>query len=61
MLQQIRLIHPEEAMCAAFRQRFAGLPKVRVRPTPAPLRASWLASTVQFERTATHGRMVIPS
>jgi hypothetical protein len=61
LLQPIWLIHPEEAMCAAFRQRFAGLPKVRVRPTPAPLRASWLAATVQFERTATPWRMVISS
>jgi O-acetyl-ADP-ribose deacetylase (regulator of RNase III) len=30
MIQQIWLVHPEEAMCAAFRQRFAGLPGVRV-------------------------------
>lgn len=30
MLQEVWLVHPEEAMCVAFRQRFAGLPKVRV-------------------------------
>ncbi len=30
MLESLWLIHPDEAMCAAFRQRFAGLPNVRV-------------------------------
>jgi O-acetyl-ADP-ribose deacetylase (regulator of RNase III) len=30
MLQQIWLVHPEEAMCAAFKERFAGLPNARV-------------------------------
>src|SRR6185437_8577305 len=30
MIQEIWLVHPEEAMCAAFRDRFAGLPGVRV-------------------------------
>lgn len=30
MIQEIWLAHPEEAMCAAFRDRFAGLPGVRV-------------------------------
>jgi O-acetyl-ADP-ribose deacetylase (regulator of RNase III) len=30
MLEEIWLVHPEEAMCAAFRRRFEGLPKVRV-------------------------------
>jgi O-acetyl-ADP-ribose deacetylase (regulator of RNase III) len=30
MLESVWLVHPEEAMCAAFRDRFAGLPGVRV-------------------------------
>src|SRR5881275_1249213 len=30
MLDGLWLVHPEEAMCAAFRERFGGLPKVRV-------------------------------
>jgi O-acetyl-ADP-ribose deacetylase (regulator of RNase III) len=30
MLEGLWLVHPDEAMCAAFRERFAGLPKVRV-------------------------------
>jgi O-acetyl-ADP-ribose deacetylase (regulator of RNase III) len=30
MIDQVWLVHPEEAMCAAFRNRFAGLPGVRV-------------------------------
>jgi len=30
MIQEIWLVHPEEAMCAAFRDRFAGLSNVRV-------------------------------
>src|SRR5438067_9151316 len=30
MIQQVWLVHPEEAMSAAFRERFAGLPGVRV-------------------------------
>jgi O-acetyl-ADP-ribose deacetylase (regulator of RNase III) len=30
MLRELWLVHPEEAMCAAFKQRFAGLPGVRV-------------------------------
>ncbi|MDB5310372.1 MAG: RNase inhibitor [Gemmataceae bacterium] len=30
MLEGLLLVHPEEAMCAAFRRRFAGLPGVRV-------------------------------
>jgi O-acetyl-ADP-ribose deacetylase (regulator of RNase III) len=34
MLQNVWLIHPEEAMCLAFRHRFAGLPKVRVVQEP---------------------------
>src|SRR5277367_5694484 len=30
MLRHLWLIHPDEAMCAAFEDRFAGLPNVRV-------------------------------
>jgi O-acetyl-ADP-ribose deacetylase (regulator of RNase III) len=30
MLEGLWLVHPDVAMCAAFRQRFAGLPNVRV-------------------------------
>ena len=30
MLQHLWLVHPEEAMCEAFRRRFLGLPNVRV-------------------------------
>jgi O-acetyl-ADP-ribose deacetylase (regulator of RNase III) len=30
MFEGLWLVHPDEAMCAAFRQRFAGLPRVRV-------------------------------
>jgi O-acetyl-ADP-ribose deacetylase (regulator of RNase III) len=30
MLESLWLIHPDEAMCAAFQERFAGLPNVRV-------------------------------
>ena len=30
MLEGLWLIHPDDAMCAAFRERFAGLPNVRV-------------------------------
>jgi O-acetyl-ADP-ribose deacetylase (regulator of RNase III) len=30
MLQGLWLVHPDPAMCEAFRQRFAGLPNVRV-------------------------------
>ncbi len=30
MIRNLWLVHPEEAMCAAFRGRFAGLPGVRV-------------------------------
>jgi O-acetyl-ADP-ribose deacetylase (regulator of RNase III) len=30
MLAGLWLVHPDEAMCAAFRQRFAGLPNVRI-------------------------------
>ena len=30
MLESLWLVHPEEEMCAAFRERFAGLPNVRV-------------------------------
>jgi hypothetical protein len=30
MLRTLWLVHPEEAMCAAFRNRFAGFPNVRV-------------------------------
>src|SRR5881275_1814117 len=30
MIQQMWLVHPEEAMCVAFHERFAGLPNVRV-------------------------------
>ncbi len=30
MLEGLWLVHPDEAMCAAFRERFAGLPNVRV-------------------------------
>jgi O-acetyl-ADP-ribose deacetylase (regulator of RNase III) len=30
MLEGLWLVHPDEAMCEAFRQRFAGLPRVRV-------------------------------
>src|SRR5437764_9196763 len=30
MLERVWLVHPDEAMCEAFRRRFAGLPRVRV-------------------------------
>lgn len=30
MLEGLWLVHPEAAMCDAFRQRFAGLPRVRI-------------------------------
>jgi hypothetical protein len=30
MLEGLWLVHPDDAMCAAFRDRFAGLPNVRV-------------------------------
>ena len=30
MLDGLWLVHPDEAMCAAFRHRFAGLPRVRI-------------------------------
>jgi len=30
MLDGLWLVHPDEAMCAAFRHRFAGLPRVRL-------------------------------
>jgi O-acetyl-ADP-ribose deacetylase (regulator of RNase III) len=30
MLEGLWLVHPDEAMCEAFRQRFAGLPRVRI-------------------------------
>jgi O-acetyl-ADP-ribose deacetylase (regulator of RNase III) len=30
MIEEVWLVHPEEAMCDAFRGRFAGLPGVRV-------------------------------
>jgi hypothetical protein len=30
MLRELWLVHPDDAMCAAFRARFAGLPGVRV-------------------------------
>lgn len=30
MLDALWLVHPDDAMCAAFRDRFAGLPNVRV-------------------------------
>jgi O-acetyl-ADP-ribose deacetylase (regulator of RNase III) len=30
MLRHLWLVHPDEAMCLAFRERFAGLPGVRV-------------------------------
>jgi O-acetyl-ADP-ribose deacetylase (regulator of RNase III) len=30
MVEALWLVHPEEAMCEAFRLRFAGLPRVRV-------------------------------
>lgn len=30
MLEGLWLVHPDEAMCAAFRERFAGLPNVCV-------------------------------
>src|SRR4051812_42566192 len=30
MLEGLWLVHPDEAMCAAFQQRFAGLPNVRI-------------------------------
>jgi O-acetyl-ADP-ribose deacetylase (regulator of RNase III) len=32
MLQGLWLVHPDDAMCEAFHQRFAGLPGVRVIP-----------------------------
>ena len=31
MLESLWLVHPDEEMCAAFRERFAGLPNVRVQ------------------------------
>jgi O-acetyl-ADP-ribose deacetylase (regulator of RNase III) len=30
MLESLWLVHPDEAMCVAFRERFVGLPNVRV-------------------------------
>jgi O-acetyl-ADP-ribose deacetylase (regulator of RNase III) len=30
MLDGVWLVHPDDDMCAAFRERFAGLPKVRI-------------------------------
>ena len=30
VIDEVLLVHPEEAMCDAFRRRFAGLPGVRV-------------------------------
>jgi O-acetyl-ADP-ribose deacetylase (regulator of RNase III) len=30
MVREVWLVHPETAMCEAFRKRFAGLPNVRV-------------------------------
>ena len=30
MLENLWLVHPEDAMCDAFRERFVGLPGVRV-------------------------------
>ena len=30
MIEGLWLVHPDDAMCAAFRDRFAGLPNVRV-------------------------------
>src|SRR5438270_10978665 len=30
LIRELWLVHPEPAMCEAFRQRFAGLPGVRV-------------------------------
>src|SRR6478672_5857091 len=30
MLEGLWLVHPDDAMCSAFRERFAGLPNVRV-------------------------------
>jgi O-acetyl-ADP-ribose deacetylase (regulator of RNase III) len=30
MLESLWLVHPDEAMCAAFRKRFDGLPNVRI-------------------------------
>jgi hypothetical protein len=30
MLEGLWLVHPDESRCEAFRQRFAGLPNVRV-------------------------------
>jgi O-acetyl-ADP-ribose deacetylase (regulator of RNase III) len=30
MLESLWLVHPDDTMCAAFRERFAGLPNVRV-------------------------------
>jgi O-acetyl-ADP-ribose deacetylase (regulator of RNase III) len=30
MIEELWLVHPEEEMCAAFRERFGGLPRVRV-------------------------------
>ena len=30
MIEQIWLVHPEEEMCEAFRDRFTALPNVRV-------------------------------
>ena len=32
MLRELWLVHPEPAMGAAFRQRFEGLPNVRIVP-----------------------------
>lgn len=30
MIQSLWLVHPEQSMCGAFAQRFAGLPRVRI-------------------------------
>ncbi len=30
MLESLWLVHPDKAMCEAFRERFAGLPRVRI-------------------------------
>ncbi len=30
MIEELWLVHPQEEMCNAFRQRFTGLPNVRV-------------------------------
>jgi hypothetical protein len=41
MIQQFWLVHPEDAMCAAFRERFAGLPGGLPAYWEPPHRLDW--------------------